>query len=103
MTELIDGHATDIAPATNTEAKAPAGPSARAARKPKTRTKGDAVIALLNRSRGATLDDMMKATGWQAHSVRGFLAGTLKKKLGRGVVSEVTDKGRVYRIAAEAR
>lgn len=39
----------------------------------------------------------MKASGWQAHSVRGFLAGTLKKK-GKSVSSEKTDKRRVYRI-----
>jgi len=71
-------------------------------RKVKGKTKSDAVVALLTRARGATLDDMMKATGWQAHSVRGFLAGTLKKKLGRGVTSDTTDRGRVYRIAPEA-
>lgn len=74
---------------------------ARAPRVPK-KTKSDAVIALLRRQRGATLDAMMKATGWQAHSVRGFLAGTLKKKLGRAATSEVTDKGRVYHVAGEA-
>ena len=45
---------------------------------------------------------MMTATGWQAHSVRGFIAGTVKKKLARPVTSETTSKGRVYRIAAEA-
>jgi len=60
------------------------------------------VIALLRRPRGATLDEMMRATSWQAHSVRGFLAGTLKKRLGRGATSEVTDKGRVYRVGADA-
>lgn len=63
-------------------------------------TKSDAVVRLLSRAKGATIDDMMKATGWQAHSVRGFLAGTLKKKLGRTVSSEKTDKGRVYRISS---
>lgn len=65
-------------------------------------TKSEAVIALLSRSRGATIDEMMKATDWQSHSVRGFLAGTVKKKQGRTVTSEITDKGRVYRIIAEA-
>lgn len=72
-------------------------------KQPKQRTKSDAVIALLSRSRGATLDEMMKATDWQSHSVRGFLAGTVKKKLGRTVRSEITDKGRVYRIMAETK
>jgi hypothetical protein len=61
-------------------------------------TKSSVVIALLSRPEGATVDAMMKATGWQAHSVRGFLAGTLKKKLGKAVMSEKTDAGRVYRI-----
>lgn len=72
--------------------------AAASGRKEKSGTKSDALVALLSRSRGATLEEMMKATGWQAHSVRGFLAGTLKKKLGQPVTSEVTDKGRVYRI-----
>lgn len=67
------------------------------------KTKSDAVIALLSRPRGATLDEMMKATGWQSHSVRGFLAGTVKKKLGRAIDSEIGEKGRVYRIAAEVK
>lgn len=61
-------------------------------------SKSDALIALLSRPHGATIEAMMKASGWQAHSVRGFLAGALKKK-GKTVSSERTDKGRVYRIA----
>ena len=40
----------------------------------------------------------MTATEWQQHSVRGFLAGVVRKKLGLNLVSEQTDKGRVYRI-----
>jgi Protein of unknown function (DUF3489) len=52
-----------------------------------------ALVDLLNRPQGATVDDMMAATGWQAHSVRGALAGALKKTLGYEVASE-----RVYRI-----
>jgi hypothetical protein len=42
---------------------------------------------------------MMKATGWQPHSVRGFLAGVVRKKLGLNLVSEAGDSGRVYRIS----
>jgi hypothetical protein len=64
-------------------------------------TKSDIILALLSRRCGVSIDEMMRATGWQAHSVRGFLAGTVKKKLGRGVISEAGDKGRIYRIVAE--
>ena len=57
------------------------------------------VIALLRRKEGATLDQMVKATGWQPHSVRGAISGSLKKKLGLAVTSSKTDGQRVYRIA----
>jgi hypothetical protein len=61
------------------------------------------IIDLLKRRDGATIDDVMAATGWQAHSVRGAISGALKKKLGLAVSSENVDgRGRVYRIAADA-
>jgi hypothetical protein len=74
-----------------------AKPASSKTASPKT-TKASAVIALLSRPEGATIEAMTKATRWQPHSVRGFLAGTLKKKLGKNVVSEKTDAGRLYRI-----
>lgn len=84
------------------EAKPPAVVARRTGTKTRAKTKSEAVIALLERSRGATIDEMMTATGWQAHSVRGFIAGTVKKNLERSVTSETTSKGRIYRIVAEA-
>ncbi len=62
-------------------------------------TKIARLIALLRRKNGATIADLTDATGWQAHSVRGALSGTLKKKLGLAIASDKVDgRGRVYRI-----
>src|ERR1700731_1559733 len=61
-------------------------------------TKHCPVIAMLREPARATIAASMAVTDWQQHSVRGFLAGVVRKKLGLNLVSDQTDKGRVYRI-----
>ena len=70
--------------------------------KPPTPTKSEKIVRLLKRRSGATISELQDVTGWQAHSVRGAIAGTIKKKLGHSVISEKNlARGRVYRISAE--
>jgi hypothetical protein len=64
-------------------------------------SKAAAILDLLKRKDGATLKELMKATGWQAHSVRGFLSGTVGKKLGLAVTSTKGEDGsRTYSVKA---
>jgi hypothetical protein len=64
-------------------------------------SKAAKILDLLKRPEGATLKGLMKATDWQAHSVRGFLSGTIRKKMGLNVVSTKADDGeRSYSIKA---
>jgi hypothetical protein len=61
-------------------------------------SKQDQIVTLLRQPKGATLDVLVKTTGWQKHSVRGFLAGTVRKKLKLPLISEKVDGVRTYRI-----
>jgi hypothetical protein len=63
------------------------------------KSKQTTVLALLSRPNGTTVTAIMEATGWQAHSVRGFLAGVVRKKRALTLQSEKTDGERVYRVA----
>ncbi len=66
---------------------------------PRPGSKTAKVLHLLQRSGGATLNDLMKATDWQAHSMRGFLSGTLRKKMRLTVTSTKTENGaRIYAL-----
>ena len=70
----------------------------------RTGTKQALLITMLRRAEGATMPEIIAATGWQAHSARGAMSGALGRKLGLAVVSEKDDaRGRVYRIALPAR
>lgn len=84
----------------NPAPKASRTPAAQTSQKPAVRetSKLATVIAMLRRHNGASIEDLCKATGWQAHSVRGALSGAIKKKLRLTVKSQKSDGVRFYRV-----
>jgi hypothetical protein len=81
---------------------APTGADTGAPRKTRDGTKQAQLIAMLRQKEGATIAQIVAATGWQPHTVRGAFAGALKKKLGLIVTSEEVGDQRIYRLAPEA-
>ncbi|MCE6967616.1 DUF3489 domain-containing protein [Cereibacter sphaeroides] len=92
--------ATD-APTEEPASATPTGPEAAPkARTPREGTKQATMIAMLRAPDGATIEEIMTATGWQSHTVRGAMAGALKKKLGLTIASrKIEGRGRVYQIS----
>ena len=91
--------ASDVANSPKTQGKTKSRASRTAAPRSRDNSKQAQLIAMLRRAKGATIDEIVEALGWQPHTVRGAIAGALKKKLELEVTSEKDEKrGRVYRV-----
>lgn len=93
-------HAADVASSDTTSNEEPTL-AGRPPKAPREGSKGAIVLELLKREGGATLQELMSATGWQKHSIRGFLSGTIGKKMGLTVLSAKSEAGeRTYSMHA---
>ncbi len=91
--------AKGVKPKKTAKASKKAAKSERKAATPRADSKGAQILALIRRSKGATLSELAKLTGWQNHSIRGFLSGTVGKKMGLTVESAKNEDGeRVYSL-----
>jgi hypothetical protein len=96
LSDRRDGSSNALAASKSNRPSPKTQPSKRSA------TKLDAIVTSLRQRKGATIGELMDATGWQAHSVRGAISGALKKRMSLNVVSTAVDgRGRVYRIEAQ--
>jgi hypothetical protein len=104
----LDSATTADAPAADPSPKRQKAQRAKAPRGAKTvdpqrgPSKQDVVLGLLRSKSGVSLDALIDATGWQAHSVRGFLSGVVKKKLSLDLQSEGSGADRIYRVVENA-
>ena len=97
---LAIGIEAEKAKETATGAIATPQPTTQKEHKPREGTKQSQMVELLRRPEGATIGEIIEATDWQSHTVRGVIAGALKKKLGLNITSEKDQtRGRVYKIA----
>jgi len=105
LTRLKTKHATEVSGKIRkrTDAESTSKKKTKAVPYSGRESKQTKLIALLERPEGASIAELMKATGWQAHSVRGVMSGALKKRLGLTITSENGDGGRVYCIASDTK